>query len=184
MSPHGPCCPWGRQKLCFPLQMDLRAGRSCRSILCPEPLQRAGPRAPGGTRRQEFTSPSWPGGCRPQGPGGKRGHRGGAPRPRPGKPPASPVDACPSWRPGVRRAAGRMGTAQNPVCEHSLYLFSPALCSGPGTEQKQCIQSCENGSVSVWTACLVESPFTRAGRWGSPTVPSGAWCSRSPANRW
>ena len=45
-----------------------------------------------------------------------------------------------------------MGTAQNPVCEHSLYLFSPALCSGPGTEQKQCIQSCENGSVSVWTA--------------------------------
>ena len=77
-----------------------------------------------------------------------------------------------------------MGTAQNPVCEHSLYPFSPALCSGPGTEQKQCIQSCENGSVSVWTACLVESPFTRAGRWGSPTVPSGAWCSRSPPNRW
>lgn len=55
----------------------------------------------------------------------------------------------PWWTPaplGVQEREGRQdGTAQNLVCERNLYPFPPALCSGPGTEQKQRIRSCENG---------------------------------------
>ncbi|CAI9173349.1 unnamed protein product [Rangifer tarandus platyrhynchus] len=89
-----------------------------------------------GPARQEFASPSRPGRCRPQGPGEKRSHRGGAPRRDPPAPP------------GVREREGRRGrtgTAQNLVCERSLYPFPPALCSGPGTERKQRIRPRENG---------------------------------------
>ena len=79
--------------------------------------------------------------------------------------------------------AGTAGTAQNLVCERSLYPCPPALCSGPALNESNASGPVRTVSVSVWTGRPVESP-SWAGSWGSPAVPSGAWRSRPPARRW
>ena len=70
-------------------------------------------------------------------------------------------------------------------CVNATYIRSHQLCAQDlELNRNKASGPVRTVSVSVWTGRPVESPFTRAGRWGLPVVPSGSRRSRSPARRW
>lgn len=99
-----------------------------------------------------------------------------------------PASSIPSGRLPLLASRSEKGGRTEPHrtwCVNATYIRSHQLCAQDLELNRNNTSSpVRMVSVSVWTGRPVESPFTRAGRWGLPVVPSGSRCSRSPAGRW